>query len=264
MRSTWILMNKPLPTAEVTLEDPETTLRIVMEDEVGLGGVTGWWGSVPGHIGTVEIAEGQTLQFQSDGTQETWCKIYHQICPRVVSRKQGAFPWVLIYQRRESSETIGVGRVRCCVHRPGFRWSVCSQRSVCLFHSVLCRGFWICWVSWKRWGPTHLQTTWGWGGTEFEPKHSTKPQMRGPTMHFPVFFFCHFFIDSYCNIFQWSTCNKSYQRLGGILQNITCLYDAMNLMTKVIVFPKDREGSELVFPNKWQGCGISLLFPSKS
>lgn len=35
-------MNKPLPTAEVTLEDPETTLRIVMEDEVGLGGVTGW------------------------------------------------------------------------------------------------------------------------------------------------------------------------------------------------------------------------------
>ena len=240
MRSTWISMNKPSPIAEVTLEDPETTLRIVMEDEVGLGGVTGWWGSVPGHIGTVEIVEGQTLQFQSDGTQETWCKIYHQICPRVVSRKQGAFPRILIYQRRESSETIGVGRVRCCVHRPGFRWSVCSQCSVCLFHSVLCRGFWMkvdLLGFMKVLGPNTPPQTVTWGRCDLQAEeelwnwatqlHSTKPQMK------------HL---------------QQVLQLGGILQNITCLYDAMkipsfsfffflNLMTKVIVFPKDREGS---------------------
>lgn len=145
--------------------------------------------------GTVETVEGQTLQFQRDGTQKTWCKIYHQMCTRVVSRKQGALQWIFIYQRREPFETIRVGREECCVHRPGFRWSMCSECSVSYFIQFFVKdsgfvGFHESAGAQHTCPNGHVRQMWpaSWGGTELEPKHSTKLQMRGPTMHFHVFF----------------------------------------------------------------------------
>ena len=90
---------------EVTfVEDPETTLRIVMEDEevvmLSRDGEEVCRGKL------VQTAEGQTLQLQSEGTQETWCKIKPDV-PKVVSRKLGgkSLPRIFTKETNQSKQS---------------------------------------------------------------------------------------------------------------------------------------------------------------
>lgn len=88
------------------VEDPDTTMRIVMSESSESAGPDFVMVSNDGEElcrgKCVETSEGQTLELESDEGTETWRKIKPD-APKIVSRKKGALPRIFTKEGQQGS-----------------------------------------------------------------------------------------------------------------------------------------------------------------